>query len=112
MQPLPSAPLLGPDDPPPFTVHNTSGKAPLLLLCDHASKAVPKSLNMLGITDAELSQHVGWDIGGLDSALKYIGSHAGVWKATGEEIVQAYLASGTTFQSGTRGRPRAEEDAW
>ena len=36
-------------------------------------------------------------IGGLDSALKYICSHAGVWKATGEEIVQAYLASGATF---------------
>lgn len=36
-------------------------------------------------------------IGGLDSALEYIGSHAGVWKATGEEIVQAYLASGATF---------------
>jgi peptidoglycan/xylan/chitin deacetylase (PgdA/CDA1 family) len=36
-------------------------------------------------------------IGGLDSALKYICSHAGVWKATGEEIVQAYLKSGPTF---------------
>ena len=37
--------LLGPDDPPPFSVHNENGKAPLLLLCDHASKVVPKSLN-------------------------------------------------------------------
>ena len=62
--------LLGPGDPPPFSVHNEGGKAPLLLLCDHASKAVPKSLNMLGITDAELSLHVGWDIGGLDSAIE------------------------------------------
>jgi predicted N-formylglutamate amidohydrolase len=70
MQPLPSTSLLGPDDPPPFAVYNENGKAPLLLLCDHASKAVPKSLNMLGITDAELSQHVGWDIGGLDSAIE------------------------------------------
>jgi peptidoglycan/xylan/chitin deacetylase (PgdA/CDA1 family) len=36
-------------------------------------------------------------IGGLDSALKYICSHAGVWKATGEEICKAYLESGATF---------------
>ncbi len=36
-------------------------------------------------------------IGGLDAALDYICSHSGVWKATGEEIVQAYLASGATF---------------
>jgi peptidoglycan/xylan/chitin deacetylase (PgdA/CDA1 family) len=33
-------------------------------------------------------------IGGLDSALSYICSHAGVWKATGQEIVDAYLKSG------------------
>ena len=62
--------LLGPGDPPPFSVHNEKGKAPLLLLCDHASKAVPKALGTLGITDAELSQHVGWDIGGLDAAIE------------------------------------------
>ena len=36
-------------------------------------------------------------IGGLDRALEYICSHAGVWKATGEEIVKAYLESGATF---------------
>ena len=62
--------LLGPDDPPPFSVHNLSGKAPLLILCDHASKAVPKSLGSLGISQAELSRHIGWDIGGFDSALE------------------------------------------
>jgi predicted N-formylglutamate amidohydrolase len=67
MQQLPGR-LLGPDDPPPFTVNNEPGRAPLLLLCDHASKAVPKALGTLGITDAELSQHVGWDIGALDAA--------------------------------------------
>ena len=61
--------LLGPDDPPPFSVHNEKGKAPLLLLCDHASKAIPKALGDLGISDAELSRHIGWDIGGLDSAI-------------------------------------------
>ena len=61
--------LLGPGDPPPFSVHNEQGRAPLLLLCDHASKAVPKALGDLGISQAELSRHIGWDIGGLDAAI-------------------------------------------
>jgi predicted N-formylglutamate amidohydrolase len=62
--------LLVPGDPPPFSVHNEKGKAPLLLLCDHASKAVPKALGDLGLTDEELSRHIGWDIGGLEAAIE------------------------------------------
>src|ERR1700731_3135098 len=62
--------LLVPGDPPSFSVHTTQGKAPLLLLCDHASKAVPKALGDLGISDEELSRHIGWDIGGLDAAIE------------------------------------------
>ena len=62
--------LLGLGDLPPFSVHNAQGKAPLLLLCDHASKAVPKALGDLGISDEELSRHIGWDIGGLDAAIE------------------------------------------
>ena len=62
--------LLGPQDPPAFSVHNENGTAPLLILCDHASKAVPKSLGTLGISDEELSRHIGWDIGGFESALE------------------------------------------
>jgi len=62
--------LLQDGDPPPFSVFNENGKAPLLLLCDHASKAVPKALGDLGITEEELSRHIGWDIGGLDAAIE------------------------------------------
>jgi predicted N-formylglutamate amidohydrolase len=58
------------DDPPPFQVFNEKGKAPLLLLCDHASKAVPKGLGDLGITEEELGRHIGWDIGGLETAIE------------------------------------------
>jgi allantoinase len=36
-------------------------------------------------------------IKGLDSALGYIAAHDGVWFATGEEIVRAWLQSGATF---------------
>lgn len=62
--------LLGPDDPPAYAVYNEKGATPLLLLCDHASKAVPKALGDLGIGEAELSRHIGWDIGGLDAAIE------------------------------------------
>jgi allantoinase len=36
-------------------------------------------------------------IAGLDEALGYIAAHDGVWFATGEEIVRAWLESGATF---------------
>ena len=62
--------LLQEGDPPPFSVFNENGTAPLLLLCDHASKAIPTALGDLGITAEELSRHIGWDIGGLDAAIE------------------------------------------
>ncbi|MCW5747466.1 MAG: N-formylglutamate amidohydrolase [Alphaproteobacteria bacterium] len=62
------SPLLSADDPPPFSTRNEAGRFPLLLLCDHAGKAVPRALGDLGIADAELSRHIGWDIGALDVA--------------------------------------------
>ena len=37
--------------------------ARVLLVCDHASRRVPRGLNQLGLDDAMLSQHIGWDIG-------------------------------------------------
>jgi len=36
-------------------------------------------------------------IGALDRALAHISAHDGVWKATGREIVEHYLASGVTY---------------
>ncbi|MCF8532732.1 MAG: N-formylglutamate amidohydrolase [Reyranella sp.] len=62
--------LLGPVDPPPYSVFNEKGAAPLLLLCDHASRAVPEALGGLGIPESELARHIGWDIGGLDAAIE------------------------------------------
>ena len=56
-------PLLGPGDPPPFTLFNPEGEAPLVLVCDHASNAIPTALGQLGLGPAELAQHVAWDIG-------------------------------------------------
>jgi predicted N-formylglutamate amidohydrolase len=49
----------------PFTFRKIAEKQsrPFLLVCDHASKQVPKSLDNLGLHDEELSRHIGWDIG-------------------------------------------------
>ncbi|WP_428999479.1 N-formylglutamate amidohydrolase [Stenotrophomonas nitritireducens] len=56
-------PLLGADDPAVFTIHNPQGRSPFLLLADHAGQRVPQSLDMLGLPQAELDRHIGWDIG-------------------------------------------------
>ena len=55
--------LLGPSDPPVVEVFNETGKAPVLLSCDHASNKVPRALGKLGLADSELRRHIGWDIG-------------------------------------------------
>lgn len=56
-------PLIGPDDPPPYEILNPDGSAPVLLVCDHASRAFPKAMNKLGLDDVALDRHVAWDIG-------------------------------------------------
>jgi predicted N-formylglutamate amidohydrolase len=55
--------LLGPDDPAPFERFNVHGRRPVLLICDHASRVVPRSLDDLGLDEALLRRHIGWDIG-------------------------------------------------
>lgn len=55
--------LLAADEPPPFEHYNPSGRAPAVLLCDHASRFVPRAMGNLGLGDADLARHIGWDIG-------------------------------------------------
>ncbi len=55
-----------PDDPPPFEVLNPDGTAPVLLVCDHASRVLPKAYGTLGLDPSLLWRHVAWDIGAAD----------------------------------------------
>jgi predicted N-formylglutamate amidohydrolase len=64
------ASLLGPDDPPPVTIENSGGSAPILIVCDHASRAVPRALDRLGLEEALLMRHIGWDIGAAEVAVR------------------------------------------
>ena len=55
--------LLSPSDPPPFEVIGADSRAPVLLVCDHASKRVPAALGDLGLPPGRIEEHIGWDIG-------------------------------------------------
>ena len=58
-----TAALLGPDDPPAFEALNARGASRALLVCDHASCAIPAALGTLGLSAAARTDHIGWDIG-------------------------------------------------
>jgi len=59
-------PLLGPGEPPPLVQVNAGGATPLLLVCDHASRAFPAALGRLGVPEAALDLHIAWDIGAAE----------------------------------------------
>lgn len=40
-----------------------AGAGPVLLLCDHASNAIPEPHASLGLSRAELDDHIAWDVG-------------------------------------------------
>lgn len=48
---------------PAFDIANPDAATPLLLICDHASNAVPPELANLGLSASELERHIAWDIG-------------------------------------------------
>ncbi|HYC04159.1 MAG TPA: N-formylglutamate amidohydrolase [Azospirillaceae bacterium] len=60
--PLP-APLIAPDEPPAVEVVNGRGRAPVLLVVDHAGRRFPRALGTLGVTGLDLERHIAWDIG-------------------------------------------------
>lgn len=46
-----------------MTIINPQGRSAFLLIGDHAGNRVPDGLGALGIAPADLSRHIGWDIG-------------------------------------------------
>lgn len=55
--------LIDRDEPDAAAVVNSNGASPFLLIGDHGGRRVPRRLAKLGLGDAELSRHIGWDIG-------------------------------------------------
>ncbi len=66
---LPEHRLLMQDDPPPVQVLRADGCSDLLLVVDHAGRAVPAALGRLGLPDSEFERHIAWDIGALGVGL-------------------------------------------
>ena len=64
--------ILSAGEPPPFQLLNQRASGMGLVICDHASNRVPRSLKGLGIQKGDLQRHIGWDIGTEDIG-KYIG---------------------------------------
>ena len=55
--------LLAPDEPPPFELANPTGTSAIVLVCDHASNRVTRSLGNLGLGREQMVSHIAWDPG-------------------------------------------------
>jgi predicted N-formylglutamate amidohydrolase len=64
----PTEPLLTANDPPAFGLMNEGGAAPILVICDHASRRIPRRLGDLGVAGHDRARHIAWDIGAADAA--------------------------------------------
>ena len=61
-------PLLAADEPPAFQEFRMEGRSDFVIVADHASARIPRSLANLGLPDSELRRHIAWDIGALGVA--------------------------------------------
>ena len=55
--------LIQDDEPAAFEVIRGAADRRLIIACDHASRAIPRSLGTLGLADRRLEDHIAWDIG-------------------------------------------------
>jgi predicted N-formylglutamate amidohydrolase len=61
------------DDRSVVELANPAGRAPLLLLCDHAGRRIPAWLGDLGLPAHELERHIAFDIGAADVTRRLAG---------------------------------------
>ena len=64
------SPILADFERPAARIYNASGQAPIILVCDHASRFIPTALDGLGLSADVARSHVAWDIGAFDLALE------------------------------------------
>ncbi|HUA36581.1 MAG TPA: N-formylglutamate amidohydrolase [Candidatus Binataceae bacterium] len=57
--------VIAADEPPPFFVERPEGRSKFVIVVDHASTGIPRALGNLGLTPAQLQQHIAWDIGAV-----------------------------------------------
>jgi len=47
----------------PAVLVNGGGRSPYVLVCEHASNRLPRTLGTLGLAESDLQRHIAWDIG-------------------------------------------------
>ncbi|WP_421983907.1 N-formylglutamate amidohydrolase [Roseibium sp.] len=57
--------LLAGTDPEPVDCIRGPEGADIVLVCEHAGRAIPQRLGTLGLTSEDLDRHIAWDIGAL-----------------------------------------------
>jgi predicted N-formylglutamate amidohydrolase len=55
--------LLEADEAHPAELINETGTSPFVLICEHASNHLPRSLGTMGLAEADLRRHIAYDIG-------------------------------------------------
>jgi predicted N-formylglutamate amidohydrolase len=60
--------LLSHDEAPPFDAQGGDGQSAFFLICDHASRSLPRALGTLGLSSDDQARHIAWDIGALGVA--------------------------------------------
>jgi predicted N-formylglutamate amidohydrolase len=60
--------LLSQGEPAAGLVVNEKGSSPYVIICEHASNRIPKNLGSLGLSEADLTRHIAWDIGAEGTA--------------------------------------------
>jgi predicted N-formylglutamate amidohydrolase len=68
-QPVDFPNLLEVGEKPVVEIINPEGKAPLVLVCEHASNTIPDYFNGLGLSQKARQSHIAWDPGALPVAL-------------------------------------------
>jgi predicted N-formylglutamate amidohydrolase len=58
-----AAQLLAADESPAYSIELADGTSDFVLVCDHASREIPRALGSLGLSHTELHSHIAWDIG-------------------------------------------------
>lgn len=47
----------------PVHVENKDGLSPVVIICEHAGRLLPKEYGLLGISEESMASHIAWDIG-------------------------------------------------
>lgn len=67
---------ISPNESPPFELINPQGDSGFLIVCDHASAALPAGYGTLGLAEAEFRRHIAYDIGAAE-VVRALAGHLG-----------------------------------